>query len=108
MGASADVAVNLERPRDPAHGDWATNLAITLAKPLGKKPRDVADALVASLDRKAAGVAEISVAGPGFINFRLDTGDLAAGLAKILEQGEKYGHGSAGNKRHAVVEFVSA
>ncbi|HRN53669.1 MAG TPA: arginine--tRNA ligase, partial [Gemmatimonadaceae bacterium] len=49
LGAPAETTVNLERPRDPAHGDWATNLAMTLAKPLGKKPRDIADALVATL-----------------------------------------------------------
>ena len=50
IGAPTDVQPNLERPRDPAHGDWASNVAMTLAKPLGKKPRDVAEALIAALD----------------------------------------------------------
>ncbi len=108
LGAPADVKIVLERPRDPAHGDWATNLAMTLAKPLGKKPREIADALAASLDRKAAGVSAIEVAGPGFINFRLDSGDLASGLARILAAGDAWGHGEGGKGKTANVEFVSA
>ena len=108
IGASADVQPNLERPRDPAHGDWATNVAMTLAKPLGKKPRDIADALIAALDTKAAGVAEATVAGPGFLNFRLSTADLASGLARILAAGTSYGTGQGGAGKTANVEFVSA
>lgn len=108
VGAPADVAPVLERPRDPAHGDWATNLAMTLAKPLGRKPREIADALVAALDLAAAGVAEAAVAGPGFINLRLATGDLAAGLARILESGDGWGRAEAPVGRTVVVEFVSA
>ena len=108
LGAPADVKIVLERPRDPAHGDWATNLAMTLAKPLGKKPREIADALAASLDRKAAGVSAIEVAGPGFINFRLDSGDLASGIARILAAGDSWGQGEGGKGKTANVEFVSA
>jgi arginyl-tRNA synthetase len=108
VGAPADVVPVLERPRDPAHGDWATNLAMTLAKPLGRKPREVADALVAALDARAAGVAEATVAGPGFINFRLDTADLAAGLGAILAAGAAWGGGAEGTGRTVNVEFVSA
>lgn len=108
LGAPADISVALERPRDPAHGDWATNLAMTLAKPLGRKPRDIADAIVTSLDRTAAGVAEVSVAGPGFINFRLATADLVAGLARVLAAGTEWGRGSGGVGKSANVEFVSA
>jgi arginyl-tRNA synthetase len=108
LGAPADTKVNLERPRDPAHGDWATNLAMTLAKPLGQKPRDVAEKIVVTLDRSAAGVSDVSVAGPGFINIRLDTADLASGVAKILAAGESWGRGNAGAGKPVVVEFVSA
>jgi arginyl-tRNA synthetase len=108
IGAPDATIVALERPRDPSHGDWASNVAMTLAKPLGKKPREIADALLAALDRKAAGVAEASVAGPGFLNFRLSTGDMAAGLARILAAGEQWGHGTSGSGRAANVEFVSA
>jgi arginyl-tRNA synthetase len=108
LGASADVEPALERPRDPAHGDWATNLAMTLAKPLGRKPRELADALLAALDMSAAGVAEASVAGPGFINFRLSTADLASGVARILADGPAWGVGTGGAGKTAIVEFVSA
>jgi len=108
IGAPADVQPSLERPRDPAHGDWATNLAMTLAKPLGKKPREIADALLVALDAKGAGVAETTVAGPGFINFRLATADLAGALAKVLAAGSAWGHGTGGAGRQANVEFVSA
>ncbi len=108
IGAPADITVGLERPRDPSHGDWATNVAMTLAKPLGRKPREIADALVAALDLTQAGVAEASVAGPGFINLRLATGDLAAGVARILAAGTSWGAGNSGAGRSANVEFVSA
>ena len=108
IGAPADVQPLLERPRDPAHGDWATNLAMTLAKPLGRKPREIADALIAALDTAQAGVAEATVAGPGFINFRLATADLAAGVGRILAAGESWGTGTGGRGRTANVEFVSA
>jgi len=108
IGAPDDIQPNLERPRDPAHGDWASNVAMTLAKPLGKKPRDVADALIAALDTKAAGVSETTVAGPGFINFRLSTADLASGIGRILAAGDLWGRGQGGAGRSANVEFVSA
>ncbi|HVH38767.1 MAG TPA: arginine--tRNA ligase [Gemmatimonadaceae bacterium] len=108
LGAPEGTQPSLERPRDPAHGDWATNLAMTLSKPLGRKPREIADALIAALDTKAAGVAEATVAGPGFINFRLDTADLASGVARILAAGESWGTGTDGAGKSANVEFVSA
>ncbi len=108
IGAPVDVQPNLERPRDPAHGDWASNIAMTLAKALGKKPRDIADALIAALDTTAAGVSETSVAGPGFINFRLSTADLASGVGRILAAGDSWGRGTSGVGRRANVEFVSA
>ena len=108
IGAPSDVQPNLERPRDPAHGDWASNVAMTLAKPLGRKPREVADALIAALDTTSAGVSEASVAGPGFINFRLSTADLASGVGRILAAGASWGLGTSGVGRSANVEFVSA
>jgi arginyl-tRNA synthetase len=108
IGAPAGIAPALERPRDPAHGDWATNLAMTLAKPLGKKPRDIATELVAHLDLAAAGVASAEIAGPGFINFRFDAGAHARGLADILAQGATYGHTTDVHGKPVNVEFVSA
>lgn len=108
IGAPADIQPALERPRDPAHGDWSTNLAMTLAKPLGRAPRAIAESLIAALDAKEAGVAESTVAGPGFINFRLATADLASGVARILDAGAAWGTGERGTGRSANVEFVSA
>jgi arginyl-tRNA synthetase len=108
IGAPEGVAPVLERPRDPAHGDWATNLAMTLAKPLGKKPRDIAEALVSKLDLAAAGVAATEIAGPGFINFRLDSGANARGLANILVLGAAFGRTDVGRGAPVNVEFVSA
>ncbi|MFA6168126.1 MAG: arginine--tRNA ligase [Gemmatimonadaceae bacterium] len=108
IGAPDGVTPVLERPRDLAHGDWATNLAMTLAKPLGRKPREIAEALVAKLDLAAAGVAATEIAGPGFINFRLDSGANARGLANILAQGAAFGRTDVGKGAPVNVEFVSA
>jgi len=108
LGAPADLAPQLERPRDPSHGDWASNYALMLARPLGRKPRDVAADLVAALDVAQAGVASTEIAGPGFINFRMDVGALAAALPGIIAAGDAYGRSNAGAGRPVNVEFVSA
>ena len=108
IGAPEGFEPVLDRPRDPSHGDWATTAALTLAKPLGKKPRDIATALLAAIDASAAGVAESSIAGPGFINFRLDSGHLASGLAAVLSAGDAFGRHDSGKGRPVNVEFVSA
>ena len=108
LGAPETITPVIERPRDPAHGDWATNLAMMLAKPLGRKPRDIADAIVAHLDLSAAGVSETTIAGPGFINFRLDAGAHAKRLAQVLEQGSAYGRSASAAGAPVNVEFVSA
>ncbi len=108
IGAPADFDPVLERPRDRSHGDWATNAAMALARALKRKPVDIARDLVAAIDPAAAGIAEAAIAGPGFINFRLDAGHLAAGLATILTQGDAYGRSATGAGRAVNVEFVSA
>jgi arginyl-tRNA synthetase len=108
LGAPAGTEPLLERPRDPSFGDWATNLAMVLAKPLGRKPRDLAQQIVESIDRGAAGIATAEIAGPGFINFRLDAARVAQGLAALVAAGEQYGHTTSGAGRPVVVEFVSA
>ena len=79
MGVEAPGEIALERPRNPEHGDWATNVAMTLAKPLARAPRLIAEELVARLDLSAAGLTAAEVAGPGFINFRLASDYLAEG-----------------------------
>ena len=108
LGASDPIEPQLERPRDPAHGDWSTNLALVLARPLGRKPREVAEALVARLALAGDGIARIEIAGPGFVNFHLDPGYLARRLAEILHADVGYGRASTGRARRVNVEFVSA
>jgi len=108
LGAPAGTAPLLERPRDPSFGDWATNLAMVLAKPLGRKPRDLAQQIVESIDRDAAGIATAEIAGPGFINFRLDAARVTQGIAALVASGPRYGHTTSGAGRPVVVEFVSA
>ncbi|MCC7194872.1 MAG: arginine--tRNA ligase [Gemmatimonadaceae bacterium] len=108
IGAPEGFEPVLERPREHAHGDWATTAALVLAKALRRKPADISRDLVAALDATAAGVAESAVAGPGFINFRLDAARLAAGLHGVLAQGRAFGRGNTGAGRAVNVEFVSA
>jgi len=108
IGAPEGFAPSLARPRDRAHGDWATNAAMALAKQLGRKPQELARALLAEMNPAAAGVAESSIAAPGFINFHLDTAHLASGLQSVLDQGEAFGRSNSGEGKPVNVEFVSA
>jgi arginyl-tRNA synthetase len=108
LGAPDDVEPLLERPRDPAFGDWATNLAMVLAKPLGKKPRDLAAAIIERLEYSRAGIKSAEIAGPGFINFRVASDVFAEGLRALINAGEQYGTSNIGQGRPVNVEFVSA
>jgi arginyl-tRNA synthetase len=108
IGASEPVEPVLERPRDPQFGDWATNLAMVLARPLKRAPRDVATSLIGALDLAAAGIATAEVAGPGFINFRLETDTVARGIADLVALDATYGRNDAGRGEAVNVEFVSA
>jgi arginyl-tRNA synthetase len=108
IGAPADVAPVLERPRDPAFGDWATNIAMVLARTLGQKPRDLAQRLVGAIDRDAAGIASAEIAGPGFINFRLSATTVVNGISALVAAGSDFGRADTGANRPVVVEFVSA
>jgi arginyl-tRNA synthetase len=111
----ADLVFTFGETRDPAHGDYATNLALTLAPKLGKKPRAVAEAIVGRLELPPGYVSKIEVAGPGFINFFLAREERAAVLARIVADGPRYGRGDAvtggaggGRGTKVNVEFVSA
>ncbi len=108
LGVTENVEPVIERPRDPAHGDWATNLAMTLARPLKRKPADIAKELIAAMNLAGAGVAEATIAGPGFINFRIAAGSLASSLTKVLDERESFGRSNAGKGEPVNVEFVSA
>src|SRR5213593_841322 len=109
LGVSVTAsAVELERPRDPAHGDVATNLALALAKSLKQPPRAVAERLVAALGLPPGPVRKVEIAGPGFINFFLAEAQLASVLEAILAAGDRYGRSDVGQGRSVNVEFVSA
>jgi arginyl-tRNA synthetase len=108
MGVNDEAEVLLERPRNPEHGDFATNVALTLARPLKRAPRQIAEELVQRIDLSGAGLRSAEVAGPGFINFRLADDYLADGLRSILAEAAQFGRSSAGEGQPVVVEFVSA
>jgi arginyl-tRNA synthetase len=108
LGGPEDIEPVIERPRDPAFGDWATNLAMVLAKPLGKKPRDLATAIIERLDYLRAGIRSAEIAGPGFINFRLATDVFVEGLRALIAAGHAYGRSNAGEQCPVNIEFVSA
>src|SRR5690348_8511349 len=104
---AADVAVDLERPKNPSHGDFATNVALQLAKRVGRKPREAAEAIVAALGR-AAEVSRAEIAGPGFINLTLSSDSRFAVVQRILQEAHRFGRSEAGHQAKFMVEFVSA
>ena len=99
--------VAVEPPRDPLHGDMATNAAMVLAKPAGAKPRDIAEALAARLMADAR-IMSAEVAGPGFLNLRLSADIWAQLVQNILATGEAYGRSTLGAGQKVNVEYVSA
>jgi arginyl-tRNA synthetase len=103
-----DAEPIITRPSDPAFGDWATNLAMMLARPLKQKPRDVAEKLIAAIDKDAAGISTAEIAGPGFINFRVDQGRAAQGLKTIIGAAATFGRSAVGEGKPVNIEFVSA
>jgi arginyl-tRNA synthetase len=101
--------VVLERPRDPSHGDLACNVAMQLAKPLKKNPRELAQAIVDSLIANKGDLIESAeIAGPGFINLRVAAAAKRAVVGIVLAEGEHYGKSKAGAGKKVMVEFVSA
>ncbi|TBC94001.1 arginine--tRNA ligase [Rhizobium leguminosarum] len=99
--------ITVEPPRDASHGDVATNAAMVLAKPLGTNPRALADVIIAKL-KEDADVADVSVAGPGFINIRLAVGYWQRLLASMIGAGTDYGRSTLGKGKKVNVEYVSA
>ncbi len=107
-GEALDISrIVVEPPRDPSHGDLATNAAMVLAKGAGMKPRDIAEKIAAALEGDPD-IAAAEVAGPGFINIRLEPGFWAAFLASVLKAGEGYGRSDLGGNVKVNVEYVSA
>jgi arginyl-tRNA synthetase len=101
------AAVTVESARDPKHGDFASSIALKLAKPARRNPRELAQAILAALPPSPL-VAKTEIAGAGFINFFLAPDALARVLSGIHEQGDRYGRSDAGAGERVMVEFVSA
>ncbi|MDH6536585.1 arginyl-tRNA synthetase [Aurantimicrobium minutum] len=99
--------VVLERPKNRDHGDWASSISLKLAKPWGLNPRDLATELAAELE-SVEGIASVEVAGPGFINIRLDAASAGALAKTIVEGGIEYGRGDVYRGVKLNLEFVSA
>ncbi|MDO5116472.1 MAG: arginine--tRNA ligase [Synergistaceae bacterium] len=100
-------AVRLERPRQEGHGDWATNIAMQLAKPFAAKPRELAQEIIERLPKDSV-VKKAEVAGPGFMNFTLTSDWVTETIRDAVEKGDDYGRVNTGKGRSVQVEFVSA
>lgn len=99
--------VKVERPRQREHGDWATNVAMQLGKKAGTNPRALAEILAVRL-RNVAGISEVDIAGPGFLNIRLDAASAGALARDIFQAADAYGRTDALANSHINLEFVSA
>lgn len=99
--------LKVDPAKDKTHGDYASNLALMLAKPAGRKPRELAEALIAALPKSDA-VRQVEIAGPGFINFFAATDAVAQVVPAVLDAGDTYGRSLQGAGQKVQVEFVSA
>jgi arginyl-tRNA synthetase len=108
-GAARELSIDgsIERTRDPSHGDFASNVAMRLAKPAHRPPRELAEKIVARIGN-SEDIEGIDVAGPGFINFRLSPAVLHREIAAILDRGTEYGRESPRTAPRILLEFVSA
>lgn len=107
MGVTG-VEVRLDQPKDPTHGDLATNVALTLAGTLGLPSRTIAEEIASRLQGRDVEIEVVEVAGPGFLNFRLSTDQVTSLLMNIIEAEEVYGSSDEGGGESIMVEFVSA
>jgi arginyl-tRNA synthetase len=105
--AALPPAITVERPRNPEHGDYASNLALQLAKKVGANPRELAGWLADAL-AQADGIASAEVAGPGFINLRLDASAQGLIVNNVIDAGHTYGNSDAQAGHNINLEFVSA
>ena len=108
INASGDVKLTFEKPKSEVHGDLTTNVAMLLAKSLGRNPRTLAQEIVAHLNVNPDFVARVEVAGPGFINVKFTDVFFTSQVNEILERGKSFGKSSTGNNMKTQVEFVSA
>ncbi len=101
-------AVEVSRPDNPEHGDFASNLALRLARPLHRSPLQIAQAIADEIRREPGPVATVDVAPPGFLNLRLSPAAIESAVDAALAAGPRFGHVAAAHPRHVNVEFVSA
>jgi arginyl-tRNA synthetase len=104
---AAQITITLDRPKLAEHGDFSSNLAMMLAKPLRQNPRAIAEQLIAALP-KSEYIAKVEIAGAGFINFFLNAASQQTIIGEILSAGDAFGKNNSGNKVKVQVEFVSA
>ena len=104
---STQATITLDRPKSAEHGDFSSNLAMMLAKPLRQNPRAIAEALIAALP-KSEYIAKVEIAGAGFINFFLNAASQQTVISEILNAGDAFGRNNSGQKVKVQVEFVSA
>ena len=107
LAADVSAEIVIERARDKSHGDFACNIAMRLAKPAKRKPRDIAELIVARIPASEL-IERVNIAGPGFINFVLTETAFYSVLNNILQQGEKFGQSQLGQNKKVQIEFVSA
>ncbi|MCG8383066.1 MAG: arginine--tRNA ligase [Gammaproteobacteria bacterium] len=107
LPADIQPRIQISNSKDPSHGDFATNLALMLAKPAGQSPKVLAEKLINALPESDR-VLRVEIAGPGFINVFQQDDQLSRVLVDILNQGERFGHSQTGQGKRVQVEFVSA
>ena len=100
--------VVIEIPKDKNHGDYSSNIAMQLTRVLRNNPRVIAQGLIDHLDKEAASIETVEIAGPGFLNFKMSNASLTSVIDKVLSQGDNYGKNDSGAGKKVNVEYVSA
>ena len=107
-GIETEKDIQIEKPTEKKFGDFSTNIALLLAKDLKRNPRELAGEIIGHLSFPAGTVSKSDVAGPGFINFHLDSAFIMRSVRNVLAEGESFGSNPAGKGKSAIVEYVSA
>src|SRR5699024_10195367 len=108
MVDEADIpAIQLEKPKDKNHGDFATNIAMQMARVAKKAPKQIAETIEAHLDYETSGIVKVATAGPRFINSFMQDGCLTASVRTVIEQGVAYGESRAGEGKSLQRDFAS-
>jgi arginyl-tRNA synthetase len=100
--------IKIEVPKDKENGDFSTNIAMVLTKEAKRNPREIAETIINQLDKKNAGIKEVTIAGPGFINFKMDESSLTEVILRVLDEKKDFGRSSLEHPEKVLIEFVSA